>query len=360
MKHIFQGDPLRVPADRPKLVQGHVRIDDVPGHVVDAHLLMDSAHSDPSDLLVTLKPPDGDEIPIVSRPTLPGALFQPFRIPASALTNPEGHWTLKVADLVAGDGGVVDWRIELTTASSQFFVELELAEAVRRTAAYRAAFEEAALRWAEVITGALTPATLPNGRRVDNLLIFADAKDIDGPGRVLGQAGPTHIRDKSLLPIAGIMEFDLADLASMADTGLLLPVILHEMGHVLGVGTLWNIMGLINGAGTSDPEFKGEKANVEFAKLDKGEEVPIENTGGPGTREGHWRESVLDNELMTGWIDAGFNPLSRITVASLSDMGYEVDMDAADRFGMLRALSDMPKTFRRCGCTRFEPIRVAG
>jgi glutamine synthetase len=26
--------------------------------------------------------------------------------------------------------------------------------------------------------------------------------------------------------------------------------------------------------------------------------VPVENSGGPGTRDGHWRESVFSNELM--------------------------------------------------------------
>lgn len=26
--------------------------------------------------------------------------------------------------------------------------------------------------------------------------------------------------------------------------------------------------------------------------------VPVANTGGPGTRDGHWRESVFGNELL--------------------------------------------------------------
>jgi hypothetical protein len=60
--------------------------------------------------------------------------------------------------------------------------------------------------------------------------------------------------------------------------------------------------------------------------------VPVANTGGPGTREGHWRESVFGNELMTGFLDGGINPLSRVTVGALEDMGYQVNYDAADDF----------------------------
>ena len=36
------------------------------------------------------------------------------------------------------------------------------------------------------------------------------------------------------------MSFDTADLARMEADGSLTDVILHEMGHVLGFGTLWS------------------------------------------------------------------------------------------------------------------------
>jgi hypothetical protein len=60
--------------------------------------------------------------------------------------------------------------------------------------------------------------------------------------------------------------------------------------------------------------------------------VPVENTGGPGTREGHWRETVFRNELMSGFIAQPGNPLSRLTVASLADLGYQTDLDAAEPY----------------------------
>jgi hypothetical protein len=60
--------------------------------------------------------------------------------------------------------------------------------------------------------------------------------------------------------------------------------------------------------------------------------VPVENTGGPGTADGHWRETVFRNELMSGFISAAGNPLSRLTAASLGDMGYKVDLAAAEPY----------------------------
>ena len=94
-------------------------------------------------------------------------------------------------------------------------------------------------------------------------------------------------------------------------------------------------MGLLEGEGTANPVFIGENAMREWGALSgtgRPMPVPVANTGGPGTREGHWRESVFGNELLTGFLDGGINPISRVTVAALQDMGYEVNYDAADEF----------------------------
>jgi hypothetical protein len=175
---------------------------------------------------------------------------------------------------------------------------------------------------------------------IDDVLILAQGTAIDGPGMILGQAGPTHLRPASagaaaFLPAKGIMSFDTADLARMEAAGTLNDVITHEMGHVLGVGTAWEQKGLLQGAGTSNPTFSGPGAMEEYLTLRGGgrrRRVPVENTGSPGTRDGHWRETVFHNELMSGYISEPGNPLSRITVASLADLGYQVDLDAADPF----------------------------
>ncbi|MFP6765474.1 MAG: hypothetical protein VB858_17735, partial [Planctomycetaceae bacterium] len=46
--------------------------------------------------------------------------------------------------------------------------------------------------------------------------------------------------------------------------------------------------------------------------------------------DAHWRESVLGSELMTGFINTGFNPLTRLTIAQFADLGYQVDFARAD------------------------------
>ena len=78
----------------------------------------------------------------------------------------------------------------------------------------------------------------------------------------------------------------------------------------------------------------------------EGAKVPVENMGGVGTADGHWRESVFGSELMTGFIGAGQSPLSIVTLASLADQGYGVDLATADPYSLLlslRAFGSQPK-----------------
>jgi hypothetical protein len=134
------------------------------------------------------------------------------------------------------------------------------------------------------------------------------------------------------------MSFDTADLQKMEQNGTLTDVITHEMGHVLGIGTIWDDKGLLKGASTSNPTFGGKTAIKEYRKLRGAgagsKRVPVENTGGPGTANSHWRETIFRNELMSGFIADPGNPLSRVTVGSLQDIGYTVNLDAAEPYGL--------------------------
>jgi hypothetical protein len=131
------------------------------------------------------------------------------------------------------------------------------------------------------------------------------------------------------------MSFDSTDLAQMEADGSLVSVIVHEMGHVLGFGTIFDRLGLIRGSGGPDPVFIGPGAMLEYAALRGGmpeEPVPLANVGGPGTRDGHWREATFANELMTGFLNVGANPISRMTIAAFEDLGYSVDYEPADPY----------------------------
>lgn len=221
--------------------------------------------------------------------------------------------------------------------TSPFAIEVMFLGGLTET--QKKAFATAADRWTTVIVGDL-PSVQVDGETIDDLLILAQGEDIDGPGGVLGQAGPTHLRPESagaaaFLPAKGIMTFDSADLARMESEGTLNDVIAHEMGHVIGVGTVWRHKRLLRRAGTSNPTFVGRAASREYARLrgsGASKAVPVENTGEEGTADSHWRETIFRNELMSGFISAAGNPLSRLTVASLEDLGYVVNMDAAEAY----------------------------
>ncbi len=86
-----------------------------------------------------------------------------------------------------------------------------------------------------------------------------------------------------------------------------------------------------------DTHFTGGGAITAFNNSNggntySGQKVPVENTCGAGTADAHWRESIFDIELMTGFISGTPNPLSVTTIASLQDLGYSVNSLEADAF----------------------------
>ena len=182
---------------------------------------------------------------------------------------------------------------------------------------------------------------------ITNVLILAKIGVIDGVGNILGNANSCVLHSSgSQLTVLGTMYFDSEDLASLESSGLIDVVILHEMGHVLGIGSQWSSKGLITGRGTNDPYSSGVNTLAQFALIGgstyAGRPVPIENLGGSGTADVHWRESVFHSELMTGYLNSGNNPMSRVTVGSLADIGYTVRYAAADTYTLAASLVANP------------------
>jgi hypothetical protein len=230
------------------------------------------------------------------------------------------------------------------------------------TAPQEAAFSNAVSRWGAAITGDVanllvtgiaagscgSNAPAIQNRTIDDVLIFATIEPIDGPGQVLGSAGPCFIRNGSDLPVIGRMRFDVADIDALQANGRLTDVILHEMGHVIGIGTMWSTFAMLQmpssvGGPVQDTHMNGANAiqgfnNIGGDTYTGGNKVPVENMFGSGTINSHWREGVLANELMTGFLNTGINPLSELTIRSLADFGYVVNPAAADPFHLTLAL----------------------
>lgn len=243
------------------------------------------------------------------------------------------------------------------------------------TPAQDSAFTRAARRWESILVGDLqdynlagTGNTVPSGcvqsqpelPDIDDLLIYVSIDSIDGPSGTLGQAAPClqrAVNDYSYLglPFVGVMRFDEADLQVLLELDDLDEVILHEMGHVLGFGTLcqWAVAGtsgcenaqglLVN---PSLPSHKGADTHFTGAHAIQGfdavggssythAKVPVENQAGEGSGDSHWRESVFDTELMTPSLDAGrTNALSVVTLMQFMDLGYQVDVTKADSYAL--------------------------
>lgn len=250
-----------------------------------------------------------------------------------------------LAENAAGDElpvlkGVHSNRVEPVLVDAGRF-QVTLRFLTSATPSQRAAFETAAARWEALITkdkpsitGTLPLRLCIGGLpdfvgTVDDIMIDVILQPIDGPGRVLGAAGPCFTRNSDNLPVYGVMFFDTADLAFLESPGieLLDEVVVHEMGHVLGIGTLWNFRRALR---SPTLDYLGRHGNNQYAELGGVGPVPIEDMGGPGTAGGHWRESVFRKELMTGFLNLGVNPLSRISAGTLRDLGYAVNMAAEE------------------------------
>ena len=147
----------------------------------------------------------------------------------------------------------------------------------------------------------------------------------DVPDFVAGIAGPRLVRSASGKTVVGCLA--LRPVPHLAR--VFRELALHEMGHVFGVGTLWNRFGFLQ-AKFGDTHFNGPRATAAFNSAGgrnyPGPKVPAQREIGA-----HWRGSVFQTELMIPSL-TGRGWLSAITVQSLADLGYSVDVTQADPY----------------------------
>jgi hypothetical protein len=194
---------------------------------------------------------------------------------------------------------------------------------------YDEAFDAAARRWEKVVIGdeADSPAgsvedwfggqfSRPFNGAVDDLVIGYELKTMDGQGGQLGGAGPVFVRQDPRTgtfrsTLSGVMFFDRVDFDLMPIDDVKL-VILHEMGHVLGLVGITNEV-CSSACNEEDPTeqsaYQCTLAAREYENLvASGSSLFLENNGGAGTACGHWEENdfrtVESSEIMTGFVEA--------------------------------------------------------
>ena len=232
-------------------------------------------------------------------------------------------------------------------ARADFIIDINYAG----DAQFRPFFDNAARQWESLLSGYQNGTVVARsqnssyqaGETVQTLFIDANVSFIDGAGGVLGSAGPNElIIDQAgfFLATDGGMTFDSADSANLVAAGTFEAVVLHEMAHVMGFGTLWTQNNVyINNTG----EYLGANGNAAWnTEFGQPGTSDVELAGGPGTANGHWNEvdggtgltgiTVQDpnsanfgrdmrDELMTGWLNA--NPfISDMTIGSFVDIGF--------------------------------------
>ncbi len=298
-----------------------------------------------------------------------------------------GSWVLGgapgVNTMTATASGVTPATFADTGVAGAYTIQLQYYGTYKPTPVESLAFNSAVAKWQSIIyrhvsapiqvtdtantCGAGDPAL---NTSVTDILILASFDSIDGKGKTLAQAGPCFLRVSgpgAPLTLVGIMKFDTADVQSLITAGQLNLVVEHEMGHVLGFGTIWTLPSPFpnlnclqlpsNPPGTIlDTYFACPAASNALAQFDSlggtsytgstlsppgspSHAPPVENCGasspsgcGAGTVNSHWREPVFTNELMTGYLNTGPNPLSSMTAASMQDLGYTVNYAGADAY----------------------------
>jgi Leishmanolysin len=114
-------------------------------------------------------------------------------------------------------------------------------------------------------------------------------------------------------------------------------IILKEIGHVMGIGTLWE-RNSVTGPATANCPYNGINGNREYSTLSGCSTnvlLPIEQDGDTTVSCRNFDEECFNDEIMTSTLPISSSTMpiiSRLTVATLQDLGYTVNYPAADLY----------------------------
>ena len=165
---------------------------------------------------------------------------------------------------------------------------------------------------------------------VDDVRVLFRVKTLDN--NTAGSTWVSWVRREGQLPIVAELVID----PDYLDADYFYDLVLHEMGHCLGFGSVWNDLDLLkrpSRSGFSDPYFGGIIAQGTYLDLLgwpddwEGKFPPVQGGGD----DSHWQTAVFGDELMVrGWVSPYNATISSLTLASMSDLGYEINWYAAD------------------------------
>ena len=225
--------------------------------------------------------------------------------------------------------------------------------------------EEAVAKWESVIVGDLPEyrffddvtldncgaesLTINRGENVDDVQIRLQLIDTD---QYIYTQTICYYRRSIGLPIVSTVGIDFARIASLSSSRKdAVNIVTAAIGQALGkhewlYGEIHDLVRNRSaewrgGTPGADSHFAGPKAIAAFDAAGgtayRGGKVPLKNNGEYGS-DAHWRASVFGRELMSSiFVTGETHPLSAITVQSFADLGYVVNVEAADSYTLPEA-----------------------
>ena len=160
---------------------------------------------------------------------------------------------------------------------------------------------------------------------VDDMYLAVIVGPIDGNGGRFAEAGP----DRLLAPnriVAASIRIDPADIDTAMEEGIFEGLMLHEIGHVMGLGPLWD-----EGVHIEGSNYIGTNAAQAWADLGCSGPLPLNSV----KDNSHFNDNCLNTEVMTHKLRYGDDlHVSSITMGALEDLGYSVNREEEDSYSL--------------------------